>query len=152
MSRKLELKRQKLLNDLSDAEIEVVEKKITVENYPRGAVIFREGEPTSGICLINRGKVEISKTTPDGWKQTLAVLAEMQFFGELSVIEDRKTHSTNAVALDDTELFRITAEDFKQLEQQEPHTMYKIMKTMARVASRNVHSMNERLLNLLVSY
>jgi len=30
--------------------------------------------------------------------------------------------------------------------------MYKIMKTMARIASRNVHAMNEKLLKLLISY
>ncbi len=30
--------------------------------------------------------------------------------------------------------------------------MYKIMKTIARIASKNVHSMNEKLMKLLISY
>ena len=30
--------------------------------------------------------------------------------------------------------------------------MYKIMKTIARIASRNVHAMNEKLMKLLISY
>ncbi len=147
-----DIKTQKLLSELDDAELAIVAKKISVEPYPKGAVIFREGEPTKGICLVNKGKVEISKTTADGWKQTLAVFTELQFFGELSVIEDRKHHSTNATAIDATELYRITTEDFKQFEQSDPLMMYKIMRTIARMASRNVHTMNEKLMKALISY
>ena len=147
-----DLKPQRLLSDLDDAELALVAQKIQVERYPKGSAIFREGESTRGICLIRKGKVEISKTTPDGWKQTLAILTELHFFGELSVIEDRKTHSTNTTALDTTELYRITTEDFKELERSHPVMMYKVMRTMARMASRNVHAMNEKLMKALISY
>jgi CRP-like cAMP-binding protein len=68
------------------------------------------------------------------------------------VIEDRKTHSTNTTALDTTELYRITTDDFKELERSHPVMMYKIMRTMARMASRNVHAMNEKLMKALISY
>ena len=146
------LKLQKLFCDLDDSELSVVARKVQVEQYPMGSAIFREGEPTRGLCLIRKGKVEISKSTPDGWKQTLAVLTERHFFGELSVIEDRKSHTTNTTALETAELYRITTEDFRELEQSHPVMMYKIMKTMARMASRNVHTMNEKLMKALISY
>jgi CRP-like cAMP-binding protein len=147
-----DLRKQKLLCELNDSELAVIAKRMTIESYPKGAAIFREGEPTKGICLVHKGKAEISKTTPDGWKQTLALITDTQFFGELSVIEDRTTHSTNATALDPTELYRITTEDFKALERTEPAMMYKLMKTIARMAGRNVHSMNEKLMKALISY
>lgn len=147
-----DLKDQKLLGDLDSRELDSIAKRMTLEQHSKGAVVFREGESTRGIFLIKKGKIEISKTTPDGWKQTLALLAELHFFGELSVIEDRKAHSTNAAALDDTDLYRITIDDFKVLERDEPVMMYKIMKTMARMASRNVHMMNEKLIKALISY
>ena len=147
-----DLKNQKLLCDLDDGELDNIAKRMTAEQHAKGAVVFCEGEATKGIFLIKKGKIEISKTTLDGWKQTLAVLTELHFFGELSVIEDRKNHSTNATALDDTELCRITIAEFKALERDEPVMMYKIMKTMARMASRNVHMMNEKLIKALISY
>lgn len=147
-----DLKRQKLLADLQEGELATILKCTARENHAKGAVIFREGEATRGILLIHRGKVEISKTTPDGWKHTLAVLSEQAFFGELSVIEDRPNHSTTATALDTTELYRITAEDLHAFETSEPAMMFKIMKTIARTASRNVHSMNEKLMKALISY
>jgi CRP-like cAMP-binding protein len=146
------LRPQKLFGDLDDAELAVVAQKVQPERFPMGSAIFREGEPTRGLYLIRKGKVEVSKTTADGWKQTLAVLAEHFFFGELSVIEDRTTHSVNTTALETTELYRITTEDFKGLEQSHPVIMYKVMRTMARMASRNVHTMNEKLMKALISY
>ena len=148
----IDLRKQKLLGDLNDSELDLIAKRMSVETHAKGAKIFGEGEPTKGICLVHKGKVEISKTTPDGWKQTLAVISTSQFFGELSVIEDRKAHSTNAHAIDATELYRITTDDFKELEKSQPAMMYKMMKTIARMAGRNVHSMNEKLMKALISY
>jgi len=148
----IDLRKQKLLGDLNDSELDLIAKRMSVETHAKGAKIFGEGEPTKGICLVHKGKVEISKTTPDGWKQTLAVISTGQFFGELSVIEDRKAHSTNAHAIDATELYRITTDDFKELEKSQPAMMYKMMKTIARMAGRNVHSMNEKLMKALISY
>jgi len=63
--------------------------------------------------------------TADGWKQPLAVLSENQIFGELSVIEDKKTHGANATAVEDTAVLRITADDFKALEKSDTLMMYR---------------------------
>ena len=147
-----DLKKQRLLSDLNDAELERIARMVGRETYAKGALVFTEGAATKGICLLHSGKVEISKITPDGWKQTLAVLTEGSFFGELSVIEDRKVHSTNATAIDAVELYRIRTEDFKALEASEPQMMYKVMKTVARMTSRNIHMMNEKLMKALISY
>jgi CRP-like cAMP-binding protein len=147
-----DLKKQLLFSELDDAELERIARKLGVESYAKGAPVFTEGAPTRGICLVNTGKVEISKITPDGWKQTLAVLGEGQFFGELSLVEGKRNHSTNATAIDATELYRIRSEDFEALERSEQALMYKIMRTVARMASRNVHTMNDRLMKALISY
>ncbi len=152
MPDKAELKKQMLFSDLTEAELGVIAQKIVTENYARGQEIFKEGDATKGIYLLKNGKVEISKKTPDGWKQTLAVLAENHIFGELAVIEENEVHGATAAALEATEVYRFKTEDFKALEKSETMMMYKIMKTIARIASKNVHSMNEKLMKLLISY
>ena len=149
---KSDLKKQKLFSELNDTELSVIAQKIVTEKHSKGAKILKEGDPTKGIYLLGKGKVEISKITPDGWKQTLAFLSEHHFFGELSVIEDRKTHSADVAAIEDSEFFLIKKDDLKWLEEKEPAMMYKIMKAIARVASRNVRSMNEKLMKALISY
>ncbi len=152
MADKPELKKQMLFSDLNEAELGVIAQKIVVENYAKGRSIFKEGEPTKGIYLVKSGKVEISMNTPDGWKQPLAILTENHIFGELSVIEDKKTHGADATAIENTEVYRIKTEDFKAFEKTDTNMMYKIMKTIARIASKNVHAMNEKLMKLLISY
>ncbi|NOX20721.1 MAG: cyclic nucleotide-binding domain-containing protein [Nitrospirae bacterium] len=146
------LKEQILFKELSDDELKVIADRITEEHYPMGKMIFMEGEQTRGIYLIKKGKVEISKTTPDGWKQTLAVFTDGHFFGELSVIEDKEEHGAIATAIETTDVFLLKKEDLQELEKSHPQIMYKIMKIIARVASRNVHTMNEKLIKLLISY
>lgn len=152
MADKTELKKQMLFSDLNDAELGMIAQKVVVEHHAKGSSIFKEGEPTKGLYLVKNGRVEISKATPDGWKQTLAIITENHIFGELSVIEDKKEHGADATALDATEVYRIKTEDFKSLEKSDTNMMYKIMKTLARISSKNVHSMNERLMKLLISY
>lgn len=147
-----ELKKQILFSDLTDSELAMIAQKIVVEHYAKGKPIFKEGDTTKGIYLVKSGKVEISKHTPDGWKQTLAILTENHIFGELAIIEDKQNHGADATAIDATEVYRISTEDVKALEQSDKSLMYKIMKTIARIASKNVHAMNEKLMKALISY
>lgn len=149
---KTELREQILFRELSEAELAVVAQKIVEEHFRPGQSIFSEGDRTAGIYLIKSGKVEISKTTLDGWKHQLAVLSENSIFGELSVIENKKTHGADAIAMEPTELCRIAVGDFKAFEKTNADMMYKMMKTLTRVASIHVHAMNDKVMRQLVSY
>ncbi len=147
-----ELKQQKLLGELNEKELFVIAGMIALEKFAKGAAILKDGDAARGIFLIRSGKVEISKLTSGGWKQTLAVLAQHQFFGELSAVEDNQSHSADVTALDDSEFFLIRKDDLRKLEASEPAIMYKIMRSIARVASRNVRAMNDKLMKALISY
>jgi CRP-like cAMP-binding protein len=145
------LKEQILLEDLDDAELGKLGGIVKEMPFRKGEYLFREKEETRGIFLVHSGKVEISKITPDGWKQTLAVLAKGSFFGELSIIEHR-LHEANAVALEDTVLLFITKEDFGKIEKEDLLLAAKIMKRLILVLSRNLRQMNEKFLSALISY
>jgi CRP-like cAMP-binding protein len=145
------LKEQILLEDLDDSELEKVAAVVKEVPFKKGEYVFREKEETKGIFLIHSGKVEISKITPDGWKQTLAVLAKSSFFGELSIIEHRH-HEANAVALEDTLILLIRKEDFERMENEDLLLATRIMKRLILVLSRNLRQMNEKFLNALISY
>jgi CRP/FNR family transcriptional regulator len=146
------LKKQIFFQDLTDRELELIAEKVTHVKYPLKTVIFSEGSPNRGFYFVHKGKVEISKITSDGWRQTLAVYPENHFFGELSVIENKLRHSTDAITLADSEILELTKEDFISFEAASYEMMYKIMKTIARAASSNLHVMNEKLMKLLISY
>lgn len=145
------LRQQVLLEEIDEAGLDKISKIIKTVSFKKGEYLFKEKEDTKGIYLINSGKVEIAKVTPDGWKQTLAVLTPGHFFGELSILEKRR-HEANAVAVEDTEIFIITKEDFEKMEQEDAALTSKIMKKLALVMSKNLRRMNDKFLNALISY
>ncbi len=145
------LKEQVLLEDLDASELRKLGEVTEELRFAKGAHVFGEKEETKGIFLIRSGKIEISKMTTDGWKQTLAVLGRGSFFGELSIVEHRK-HEANAVALEDSALLFIRKEDFEKLENEDLLLATNIMKRLILVLSKNLRQMNEKFLNALISY
>lgn len=146
-----DLKEQVLLEGLTEEEIQKIISMIDIKRFRRDEIIFKEKQPASHLRMIKKGKVEISKTTPDGWKQTLAVLGNNTFFGELALLEKRE-HRAVARAIEDTEVFFIKKDDLERLEEKEPMIMLKIYRKIAIVTGHNVRRMNEKLMNVLVSY
>jgi CRP/FNR family transcriptional regulator len=146
-----ELKKQILLEDLSSADLEKIAKIVKILSFKKGEHLFKEKDETKGLYLIHSGKVEISKTTPDGWKQTLAVLHGEHFLGELSIIEKR-LHEATAIALENTGVYLITKNDFEKMEKQDTALTSKIMKKLVLVLSKNIRRMNEKFIKSLISY
>ncbi len=145
------LKKQILLEDLKETDLKKIAKIVKKISFSKGEYLFREKEDTKGLYLIHSGKVEISKITPDGWKQTLAVLSKRHYLGELSIIEHRR-HEANAAALENTEILLIAKKDFEVMEKKDMILTSKIMKKLVLVMSKNLRRMNEKFLNSLISY
>ncbi|HDZ62642.1 MAG TPA: cyclic nucleotide-binding domain-containing protein [Nitrospirae bacterium] len=151
MIKNMLLKKQVLLEGLSEDELKKIAGIVKELSFNKGEDLFKEKEDTKGLYLIKSGKVEISKTTPDGWKQRLAILASSHYLGELSIIE-RRRHQANATALENTEVFLITKQDFEKMEKEDTVLTSKIMKKLVLIMSMNIRRMNEKFINALISY
>ena len=171
-----DLSRQILLEHLNPDEIEKVSKVVEKIKYSTNDSIFTETQPTKGIYMINYGEVEVSKKlsidlktkmlitlrnvqhccdirkTSDGWKQVFAKLIEGFFFGELSIVEGKVKHGADAVALEETEVYLIPTAKFNALCDANPVLLIKIMKTIAKSASKNVRHLDRQLLKILIGY
>ena len=117
----------------------------------KGEPLFKEKDNTQGLWLINSGKIEISRVTADGWRQTLVVLPAGHFFGELSILENRK-HVASAVALEDSDLFLIPKEDVDRMMEEDCALALYLVKKIAIVMSKNLRRMNDKFLSALISY
>lgn len=146
-----ELREQILFEGTSDSELGKLTKVIKELSLKKDEFLFKEGEDTKGIYMIRSGRIEINKTTTDGWKQTLAVLTVGSFFGELSIIEKRK-HEANAVAIENTELLKLPKEEFEKLEKEDVVLASQILKKLVLVMTKNLRRMNEKFLNALINY
>jgi CRP/FNR family transcriptional regulator len=145
------LKKQILFKDIDDDNLKKIAQKLKAFSFKKGAQIFNEKEDAKGIYLIQSGRVQITKTTPDGWKQTLAVLGEGHFCGELSILEQRQ-HEANASAIEDTTLLLLAKEDFEQIEKDSNQLANLILKKLAFALSKNLRRMNEKFIEVLINY
>lgn len=167
------LKNQTLLEGLNIDELKVINEIVRKITLVSGLPIFSEGQPTLGIYMIIKGRVEIKRKlevdakqkmmimlrnihntevrlTNDGWEHVFASLDDNDFFGELSVVEGKKKHSSMAIAVTDTDLFLLETDVFNKLETKHPLIMGKIMKTIAKVASEDVRKLDKHLFNVMV--
>jgi CRP/FNR family cyclic AMP-dependent transcriptional regulator len=145
------LKKQILFADFDMEGLEKISKILKKLSFKREEQLFKEKDDTRGLWLIHSGKVEISRVTADGWRQTLAVLTAGQFFGELSLLENRR-HVASAVAIEDTELFLLPKEDFERIMKEDIALACDIIKRIAIMMSKNLRMMNDKFLSALISY
>ena len=146
-----QLKNQVLFQDLDKTGLNKMAKIAQKVSLKKGEQLFKEKDATQGLYLINSGKIEISRVTADGWRQTLVVLTSGHFFGELSILEKRH-HVATAVALDNTDLFLIPRDDFEKLLVDDMALACTIIKRIAIVMSKNLRQMNDKFLSALISY
>jgi len=146
-----ELTSQVLLEELDNAELEKLLPMVTMVRHLKDEHVFREKNICKGIYMIKSGRIEISKTTTDGWKQPLVIAAPGNFIGEIATLE-KSDHATDARAVENAELILFSKEAFEELERKEPQIMLKIIKNIAIVSALNVRRMNEKFLKALVNY
>lgn len=145
------LKQQVLLQDIDKAGLAKITKIAREISVKKGEQLFKETDDTKGLWLVQSGKIEISRVTADGWRQTLVVLPAGHFFGELSILENRK-HVASAAALEDTELLLIPKEDFDRMMDEDCALALCLVKKIAIVMSKNLRRMNDKFLSALISY
>jgi CRP-like cAMP-binding protein len=81
--------------------------------YPAGTVLFREGEEAGDMFVIQSGKVQITRRV-GGQEAVLAVLPEGEFFGEMSIVNNRP-RSASATVVEDAVLLKIDARTFEAM-------------------------------------
>jgi CRP/FNR family transcriptional regulator len=145
------LKQQSLFSDIDSEGLEKLSKVVKKLSLKKGEQLFKEKDDTRGVFLLHSGKVEISRVTADGWRQTLTVVTPGDFFGELSILE-RRHHVASAVAVEDAELFLIPKEEFDRLMEQDTKLACYILKKIAMEMSKKLRRTTDKFLSALISY
>jgi CRP-like cAMP-binding protein len=83
------------------------------QRFPAGTLLFEEGQPCTGMFIIQRGKVRLYKKV--GVREiTIDVLGEGDFFGEMACLIG-SPRSINAVVEEDSQLLVIQPEVMESL-------------------------------------
>jgi uncharacterized membrane protein len=102
-----------LFKRLTPDELEQLAEEVDQVNYNAEETIFNEQDQGDALYVVDTGLVRIWVLDEDVKPVTLAELKPGEFFGELAVL-DRGARSTNATAIVDTELHRLSSDDFEK--------------------------------------
>ena len=69
-----------LLKDLSEQQLSILSDFLSKHEYKANQIIFREGDTSDGLYIIENGEVKIYKKIPGGGQKTLAELYNYDFF------------------------------------------------------------------------
>jgi CRP-like cAMP-binding protein len=104
-----------------------------------GSIIVRENEIGEIMYIIKRGRVEVFNES-GGKKNTIAVLGEKAFFGEMAILEEAP-RSASVKALEDSVLITIDKDSFRYSVYEYPDIAFEVFKCL----SSRLREANKRL-------
>jgi CRP-like cAMP-binding protein len=113
--------------------------------FPRGAVLFREGEPGREMYVVQQGRVTISKEV-GGVEKILSSLGAGEFLGEMAILNN-KPRSATATCAEDSKLLVIDAKTFEAMIRSNAEIAIRMIKKLAD----RLHEANEQIENLLLT-
>jgi CRP-like cAMP-binding protein len=136
--------------------IDDLARRLQVRSRPAGSVLVAQDEPGDALFILAAGRVKVALFGENGRELTLSILQPGDFFGEMSLIDNRP-RSANVVALDDTTFLALTREGFRAHLAAHPQTALNIMaeltgrlrradETIAQLALHDVESRLSRTL------
>lgn len=127
-----------LFQSLTANELNEVIKIARPQQYGRSDIIFPEGAFERNIYIIETGQVEIFKKNPVQGEQSLAILKNGDYFGEMAFFEKTASRSASARALQASNLIMIEGSEFEKLLYSHPSISIKLLaKLSARLRETN---------------
>ena len=122
-SDRLTLDQTLLARGLDATELAVLQAELTQLAVPRGAALFRAGDPGDAIYVSVHGEIGVHLA---GSTRRLASFAPGVMVGEMAVLEGQR-RSADAVAETDLEVLRLSAEAFERLRTAHPALAAKLL-------------------------
>jgi len=106
------LSRSVAFSGLTPSTLANVAEKMSLERFPAGAVIVRQGDVGDKLYLIRRGKVEVFIDDDQGNRRQVAPLGEGDIFGEMALLSG-EPRSATVVAREEVEVYALGKADFQ---------------------------------------
>lgn len=99
-------------------------------SYPKGSIIFREGEELDALYIVQEGVIKLSQLTDDGKEHILRFLFPGDFFGQFALLQNKPAY-TNAEAIEEAAICKLRSHDFRPLLEETPTLAYSFLLAMS---------------------
>jgi len=115
-----------LFNSFDEKELDLLQSSTSLKKVHKGEQIFSEGIDASAFFVVVSGKVKIYKVSPDGKEHTLHIHGSGDLVAEAAIF-DSAIYPASCMALEDSDLIRISREGFLSLIKKHPELALKMM-------------------------
>jgi CRP/FNR family transcriptional regulator len=117
------LKKINLFKNLSDEELKELGHYITTTTFRKKDDIFTEGDAPEWFYIVSTGKVKVTKISHDGKEIILEIISPYDIFGGVAVLRNFP-YPANAVAMEDSEILKISRKNLMRLVDRFPNLMF----------------------------
>ncbi|RBL91407.1 response regulator [Chitinophaga flava] len=114
-----------------------------IDKYRKKQVIYAEGNHPSRLYYVQKGKVKTCKTNDQGKELVLDLYSAGDFLGYTALLEGT-VYKETAIAMEDTEIALIPADDFKEL----LNNNHEVATQLIRMLAKNITDKEQQLLGL----
>ncbi|HKV45934.1 MAG TPA: Crp/Fnr family transcriptional regulator [bacterium] len=131
-----------LFAGFSRSELDALATFIRIRRYPKGSIVFHQGDPGTTLYLIEKGEVKLTVMSGRGKEATLALLGHGAFFGELSLL-DGEPRSATAVARVDCTLGALDRDHLLRFLAEHPRATASLLSVLARRLRRTTDQVHD---------
>jgi CRP-like cAMP-binding protein len=125
------LHRNEYFEGLDDDLLNQVAAHMQLREYERGEALFWEGDPCSGLHIIEQGFVKLYRISPQGRQYIVRVLQEGDTCNEVPTF-DGGTNPVNVEALETTRVWVIQTDILRDLLRAHPEFAQKVINNLAK--------------------
>jgi CRP-like cAMP-binding protein len=138
----MDLSQCSLFAEFSPAELSGLRAITHKTVLEAGSYAFHEKDPGESLLILTVGTLHITKLSPTGDEEELAVLSTGSYTGEMAFFGPG-LRSASGKALERVEIIAVPYPELRALLDAEPAVAAKFYKAVATGVVRRVHSMNE---------
>jgi len=124
------LKAVSYFSTLDDAALKLVAQQAIRRVYDAGQVILLEGEPCTGLYIVESGWLKAVKIGMDGREQVLQTLGPGEVFNAISVFTDAPIQAT-VTALETSQIWMVWREVLLKMMDEHPALARQVVKDLA---------------------
>ncbi|MDD5341941.1 MAG: cyclic nucleotide-binding domain-containing protein [Patescibacteria group bacterium] len=136
-----------VLEGLSDPELQVLAKIITVKKYNKGEILFEAGEARKSFFIVLSGQAHIYRIFNEE-VQTLAILGKHSFAVESALTNPKLKHSHSCEVTESGDMIEILGKDFLKLAEDYSQIVNKIYSNIIENLTERLHHANNKLVTI----
>ena len=133
----------------SNGNLETISRYLTRSTVPKGAVIFREGDPGSFMLFIVDGQVSVYKDSENGANHLLTQAGSGLTVGEMALI-DRSFRSATCVAERACGILVMTDQSLARLVSDHPSVAFQFAISLAKLISKRLRQTSGELADFVI--